>query len=76
MSNRKNKELLTPELLAASIAIVIAVAALWLVIENKPVMSGYKEVDCHRVQRDNGSSDCIIKLNTPDEEVRIFKGAR
>jgi len=73
---KRNKELLTPELLTALIAIAVAVTALWLVLENKPLLAGYKEVDCRVVQYEDGSSICTVKLDTPNQQLRVFKAAR
>ena len=66
---------LTPELLVSSIAILLAAFAIILIVENKPVMSGYREVNCNKVQHSNGMVDCTIKLSTPNDEVKAYVGA-
>jgi len=66
---------LTPELLVSGIAIILAVFAIILIVENKPVMSGYREVNCEKVQHSNGKVDCIVKLNSQYEEVKAYVGA-
>jgi len=72
----KKKEIITPELVASLVAIAISIFALWLVIENKPVMAGYREVSCHEIERQDGSLVCIIEMQAEDDDLRIFKGAR
>lgn len=74
-NQKKNRELLTLELLASIIAIAIAGIALLLVIENKPLLAGYKEIDCHHIQYEDGSRACIVKLDSDKQEVRVFTGA-
>lgn len=71
----KNKEFVTPELFTAIISIAISIFALWLVIENKPVLSGYREINCQKIQDIDGSYSCVEKMDTPESDIRVFTGA-
>jgi len=73
---KRNKELITPELGAALIAIVVSIVALWLVLENKPILSGYKEASCHVIQYEDGSNACIVKMDNRDQIIKVYKAAR
>jgi len=64
------------ELGMALIAIIISATALGILIENKPLVGGYTEIGCHKVEYEDGGSACIVKLDRYNDNIRVFKESR
>jgi len=76
MARKKIEDPFTIENGISFIAIIISLLALTLLMNNKPVIGGYTELNCHKTVYEDGSSACIVKLDSYSDRIKVFKESR